>query len=44
VSLSSSTNTGSAQLIAGVSGDWGWPRVISNLKSLLETGEVLALA
>jgi uncharacterized protein YndB with AHSA1/START domain len=32
-----------AQLIAGVSGDWGWPRVISNLKSLLETGELLAL-
>ncbi len=32
-----------AKLITAVSGDWGWPRIISNLKSLLETGEVLAL-
>jgi uncharacterized protein YndB with AHSA1/START domain len=28
-----------AQLITAVSSEWGWPRVISNLKSLLETGE-----
>jgi len=32
-----------AKLITAVSSDWGWPRVVSNLKSLLETGEPLVL-
>jgi hypothetical protein len=30
-----------AKLIDAVSG--GWPKILSNLKSLLETGEVLRL-
>ena len=29
-----------AKLITAVSSDWGWPRIVSNLKSLLETGEL----
>jgi uncharacterized protein YndB with AHSA1/START domain len=32
-----------AKLINAVGSDWGWPRILSNLKSLLETGAVLAL-
>jgi hypothetical protein len=32
-----------AKLITAVPSDWGWPRILSNLKSLLETGEPLAL-
>lgn len=39
LSITHSIDVPDSQLINGVSG--GWPRIISNLKSLLETGEVV---
>jgi hypothetical protein len=39
LSISHVMDRGASKLIEAVSG--GWPRILSNLKSILETGEVV---